>query len=218
MPVGQFVIYVKNEDTLTPIMPLADGMGQLLIVLAATRNGQSQPLEVDEITNALVTIPVVHHEIHESETWIVSSKSADGAPIADNGNFDLLFRVGAGINAHATGALAAGGDAEFLLYENPTATLDGTPIARVAMDRSNVQVATSVGFVAPTIGAVGTQLFQFFSPGGTGGNSAGGVGSIARPNTEWILRAGQDYLWRGINRAGNAQPMAGLVQWYEEGA
>jgi hypothetical protein len=173
--------------------------------------------EIDEVTGALVVINVPHHEVHESEMFMASRKSPDGAPIADDANLDILFRVGAAVNAHTVMAIAAGGDAELSLYENPTVTLDGTPLARVNMDRSRVRIATSLAFHTPTIGAVGTLLFNFFSPGGTGGNSAGGTGIIARPGTEWILRAGVDYLLRSINRAGNAQPMSDLIQWYEEG-
>jgi hypothetical protein len=51
-------------------------------------------------------------------------------------------------------------------------------------------------------------------PGGTGGNSSGG---IAEPFAEWILKADEDYLIRLTNSAGGAKDLGLQIDWYEPG-
>lgn len=195
----------KMQNFVTPTF-IAGGRVNAVLV------GGGEESQTDEITGALVTIPVVHHEVHEGETFTSSYKSADGAPVADNGTVDLLLQTGAKY-AHLVFGVACGGDLEIALYEGTTVSNLGTPLAENNMKRYSAKTATVAVTHSPTVTLVGTLLLNRFVPGGTGPQA---VGSTSRENTEWVLKASTIYLIRGINRAGNAQPMSTVAQWYEE--
>lgn len=191
-----------------------------VIVSGAENGGEGPPAPIvnirpaltDEITGATVTIPVVHHEVHEGETFQVSYKTPDAAPLADNAALSFLLRTGARY-PHLTWSGAAGGDAEILFYEDAQFSAPGAALLVSNMNLTSSTVATARANLDPTITNVGIQRHNCFWPGGTGGNSQGGA---ARTDTEWILNLNSVYMVRLINRAGNVQPASLVLQWYEE--
>ena len=177
--------------------------------------GKLDGLEQDSATGALVSISIPHHEVHEGEMFEISYKSPDASPIADNGTIAFLLRTGAKYD-HLVFGGNAGGDAELELLEAPAITDDGAALTEYNMNRAINANPTTVATLDPTVtGGTGSLLFNDFIPGGTGGNSVGGTGAV-RVGTEWILRINTAYVMRVTNRAGNAQPMSLLAQWYEE--
>jgi hypothetical protein len=169
-----------------------------------------EPALTDEITGATVTIPVVHHEVHEGDTFIVSLFSMV------NGNGDdiaILLRTGLTRYGHMTFTVAAGGDAQVRLLENPTVSADGNPLTEYNMQRYSTNVAEITAFGNPTYIEQATIPMNFLSPGGTGGNSQGGV---VRQNTEWDLSLSTDYVIELTNIAAGNQPLSITAQWYEE--
>ncbi len=198
-------MYAKMQTFVTPIF-VVGGKTQAVLVAGGDES------QSDQITGAVVTIPVVHHEIHEGETFSASYKSADGAPIADDAPIEILLQTGLKY-AHLVFSVAAGGDAEIAFYEGTTVSDVGTALTENNMKRYSVNAATVTATYMPTITADGTLLLNIFLPGGTGPQA---LGAVARENTEWILTPSTLYLVRGINRAGTAQPMSNVVQWYEE--
>ena len=150
-----------------------------------------------------------HSEIHAGATFQVSYKSPNAAAIADDGTIEILIRTAATHEPHLTFVLAAGGDAELVLLEDPGVTAAGTGLTEWNMYRPHARTATVTAFHTPTL-VGGTVFHNSFLPGGSGGNAPGGV---ARSGSEWIFAPSQDYAIRGINRAGNAQPMSLVVQW-----
>lgn len=171
------------------------------------------PLSIDEITGALVTIDVVHHEIHEGELFSVSYKAPDASPIADNGTIIFAITTGAKF-CHLIGSGACGGDAQLELVEDATFT-GGTAMTernrkRTEGDGGNTAQVTRDPGAIPVAGNV---LEDLFLPGGTGGNAVGIEGGN---RVEWILKPNAIYLLRLTNRAGNAQPASLRAEWYEE--
>ena len=159
----------------------------------------------------LARILYPHHEVHGGSTYQVSYKSPDANPIADDGTIEILIRCAAK-EAHCTFEIAGGGDTEVVLIENPTVTDAGTGLTEHNMKRRSTKTATVTAFHTPTT-AGGTTLHNSFEPGGVKNFASGGT---ARQSSEWMFEPNEDYLIRGINRAGNAQPMSIVVQWYEE--
>ena len=123
----------------------------------------------------------------------------------------MLLIVGAS-PGHLIYIVNSGADAELQFYEGTTVSDNGTELAENNMNRLSVTVSTFSVFHSPTVSGVGTLLSNLFIPGGTGGNS---LGSQFGQGREWILDRNTNYLIRGINRGGNAQPMSVLAQWYE---
>lgn len=169
--------------------------------------------KTDGPTGASVVILYPHHEVHSGSMFEVSYKSPNATPVADDGTIVFLLQTGVKYD-HLVFGGNAGGDAQLEFLEASGVTDAGTPMVEQNMNRTSVKVATTNAFHTPTI-VGGTLLFDDFIPGGTGGNAAGGSGSV-RPGTEWILAANQNYVIRLTNRAGNAQQMSLAVQWYEE--
>jgi len=171
-----------------------------------------QAAETDGATGAAVGIDAVHHEIHEGETWIVSYKTPDASPIADNGTIIFAFTIG-NRYVHVSGRAAFGGDAEAELLENPTWT-GGTVMTPRNKNRAKLEMASTVTVVRdPTISADGLTLEDEFVPGGSGPQAVGGV---AAQRAEWILKPGFRYAMRITNRAGTNQPGSLAAEWYEE--
>jgi len=166
---------------------------------------------VDSIVGALQAITVLHHETHEGNTFFVSFKTADGAPLADNAT--LIFVLTTGAKAcHAITDAASGGNADKEICEGATIT-GGTATTVYNRDRTSALATTVTVVRDPTINAAGTCIdFQLIA-GGTGGNASGGS---AGPRNEWILAPSTLYMYRLTNRAGNAQPASLSVEWYEE--
>ena len=166
-------------------------------------------LEMDEITGAQVTIPVVHHEVHEAEMFTVSLVAL---AVANNAAIEILLRVGATEYAHFTFFASCGGTAEIELVENPTVNVQGTAMVEFNNQRPSAHLAEVSAFHTPTV-VGGTVILEGILPGGTGGNSAGG---LLRNSTEFILKLNEDYVIRVTNRSGNAKAASIIAQWYEE--
>jgi len=184
-------------------------------LVTATRSfGEYGEYGMDHITGGRVVIDIAHHEIHEGETWLVSYKSADATPIADNNPITFAV-ITTSKYCHILARGAAGGDMEALLYEGST-LLAGTGTAMTEYNKNRPYGEggnTASVILDPQVVAVGTLIENEFIPGGTGPQAVGGASTM---RAEWVLRRNTTYLVRIINRAGNAQPMSLALEWYEE--
>jgi len=180
------------------------------VPVGVTEPGEApQQLLTDEITSALVTIPVVHHEVHEGETFTVSTFSI----LVNNGDdITMLLRTGNTRYGHLTFVVAAGGDAQVRLLENPTITNIGNGLNERNMKRYSTEIPEIQAFGNPAY-IEQAVIMNFLAPGGTGGNAVGGT---SRQDTEWILSLNTDYVIELTNISGNNQPMSIVAQWYEE--
>lgn len=171
----------------------------------------------DELTKQLIVIDFVHHEIHEGDTFQASQKSAEGSDIADDATYEMFIVTGDEAEAHLVFSGACGGDCEIELFENTAVSDNGTQLNVQNMRRSlhGINLNTTLAYEEPTITNVGDLLSIRFIPGGFGGGPTAS-GGTAREDTEWVLKVSTNYLIRATNRAGTAQPMSILAQWYEE--
>jgi hypothetical protein len=180
---------------------------------ASVITGGSGANEADvDVTGSLVTIDLVHHEIHEGETFSISYKSPDGAAIADDGTIIFFLTTGL-LEAHLIAEGAGGGDAEIELGEGATIGAGGTAMTPVNRHRNMTTISTVAVRRDAAVTGAGTIIENKFIPGGTGGVSVGG---IAGQREEWVLASSTIYMLRLTNRAGNAQPMSLEAIWYEE--
>lgn len=162
---------------------------------------------VDGISRALTQIDVIHARIHEGLFYTASF--IDPAVVA-SGTLELLIRVPAQVGAHARFTASIGGDGQGQLFEAPTTSADGTPLAAINRNRFSGNTADVLVFGGPTVTGDGTQLTNILIPGGTF-ISAGGEGKTF---DEFVLAPG-DYLARLTNLTTGDEPAGLQLAWYE---
>lgn len=173
-------------------------------------NGTIQPYEQD-VSKEIVTISHEHHKIHESDLFLGGLYNN---AVADNGVIEILLQTAVGYTPHIYIKLAAGGDAEFRIFEGTTfsaagAALDVEDVNRITKN-SPLLTATS----GPTITADGNQLDGTeYLPGGSGGNAAGVQGAIGVE--QFVLDANETYLLRLTNISGVTKPLNIKLAFYE---
>lgn len=180
---------------------------------AARIIGENGEVTQDPLSG-LAVITWAHHEIHDGDTYLVSYKSPDASPIADNGTILFIITTHSQY-AHMTFRASCGGDMEAELYEG-TQVEPGTGAAMTPYNKSraNPKVATVGVRRDMTLGPVGTLLENEFVAGGTGPLAVGGASQM---RAEWILATSHVYMYRITNRAGSAQPASLAIEWYERG-
>lgn len=198
------VLYVEIEPGVYAL-----ATASVIVSGAGDTNVNIEPALTDEITGAAVTIPVVHHEVHEGEMFSVSVFSLVNA---NGDDISILLRTGNTLYGHLTFTATGGGDAQVRLLEAPTVSAVGNALTEYNMKRYSTDVPEIATFGNPTY-IEQAVLTSFLVPGGSGGNAQGGV---VRQDTEWILRLNTDYVIELTNIAGNNQPLSLVAQWYEE--
>ena len=165
---------------------------------------------IEDISRAQATIQTEHMRIHNGEMFAAGHLWTEGAAIADNANAELLIQLSDA--AHFIMNVAAGGDAEIHFFENPTFSAAGTAVT--AHNKNGYSSSTSTATIThgPTITGDGISLGSSLMPGGAGGNAQGGTDSGFAH--EWILKTGNDYLVRVINRAGITKAISINISFY----
>lgn len=135
------------------------------------------------------------------------------AALAAAGSFDTLFRIPADILVYAVMSGQVGGDSRIEIFEAPTVTADGTPLATVNRNREPPVAASQVlAFVGPTVTSPGTLLIEQILVGGPDSKAGGTAFKVA---DEWRLNPGTDYLLRITNITGSAHPVSTITSWLE---
>jgi hypothetical protein len=160
----------------------------------------------------LINISRVHHEVHESEMYSASARTADGSELADNATLVLALKTTTK-TAHLTFDVVCGGDAEVHFYENSILSSDGVQIMATSMNRDVLGTPVTTCYVGSAYTASGTELYRTNIIGGTKNQAVGGA---IRHDTEWILGKNRTYTIAVINRAGSGKATATAVQFYEE--
>lgn len=153
----------------------------------------------------LVTIDIVHDQIHEGNVYLATY--IDDSVVAD-AVVDISIVTGAddGEENHAFFRAAAGGDAMAYLYENVTCSGGATAALvnrnRICGKTLGTQVLVYSGVSCSISGAV--LLKQKLLPGGT----AFSMGAETEETNGWVLQCNTTYLYRVHNITAAAEPMA----------
>lgn len=165
--------------------------------------------DIDPLSPTLGAIELPHKKIHEG---VMYQASTIVSTLADDGNIDMLIRVSSVSDAHSVFNINSGGEAWGYLYENPTVTANGTELTPRNLHRCHTDTSGTKVYIAPTVTNVGTNLAEGVIPGGQKKEAIGGQ---LRDTTEWILKDGNVYLLRGVNKGGAAKNMSLEVEFYE---
>lgn len=174
----------------------------------AVYDSDGQGVEVDSVSRGLVSVGSLLANLNSGKSYGVSHIFTG---VLNGASGDLLISAPADFNLSIRFEFDAGGNAESLVFEEPTVSANGTEITprnrnRTFPDASGVQV-----FHSPTVTDPGLELLDTFVPGGTGGNAAGGDDSTR----VFVLAAGKSYLVRLTNRSGTTGDLSISVIWSE---
>lgn len=164
---------------------------------------------VDSIVNALNSIDVYHHEIHEGEAYLYSDILE---AVADDAFADIVILTSTK-QVHIDFEGSGGGDFYGSFYENPVYDTDGSAVNPVAWNRNNVIASTVSLILSPTVSDIGTVLINKYFPGCVTGRAVGASGSSRH---EFVLPPNGVYLARITNKAGGAKTLGFAITWYEE--
>ena len=125
-----------------------------------------------------------------------------------------MMIMGDDYDAHLKFHAEAGGDAVFLMFENPTVTSSGTSYDPRNLNRGfgieGTERSSVLGFVSPVLADTGYTLSFKLLPGGVG------VIAGADVDEEWVLRRGNCYVFRLYNWTAGAELLGFDASWIEE--
>lgn len=196
--------------TLTPPF-VSDGAGHYELadpVILVDADGNA--ITVNGSVGALVTVDAIHRQIHIGRLF-EAGHYATG--IANAGTVDILI-VTAINSPHVRFQIGASGAATAQLYEDVSASANGTAVSSFNRNRNSANTVTTTLFHTPTITNTGTALMLEYLPGGeASGNRT--VGSTLPTFEEWILKPATKYLVRITNVSGSAISAAANFAFYE---
>ena len=131
--------------------------------------------------------------------------------IPDDGVAEGLFQIAN--EMHVVLEVVSVGDCELRIFENPEFSNAGTAMTIFNKNRTSIKTSGNTVTHTPTLTDDGTELTPTFIAGGSGGTatSAQTLGFAG----ELILKAGNDYLFRIINKSGQARTIGAKLEWYE---
>ena len=193
-----------NEDTPDNIAEVTDGAIHV-----------SLPAVVDPISGALTVINSLHKHIHAGIVYHVSQKITG---LISGASAEFLIKVPANTypHLHKHTASMGGGDIDFIAFEGPTVTADGTAISAGNTNRNSANTPSTTFFHTPTITADGTAIHTHWvppSPTGQGNRQAGILD--ASSGEEWLLKPSTNYLHRITNNGADTIDLWIEILFYE---
>ena len=169
---------------------------------------------VDLYSSAKVAIAEEHWVVHEGLAFTANHKFTS---VANSSSVDLLLINPAGNypHIHVYDIACGRGDVDVLVYEDPTASANGTEITPGNPNRNSSNTPTLTMFHTPTITDVGTLLSQvWLPPTATGVGQQAGI-FLSPAGTEWILAPSKSYLIRVTNNSGATISIWERIMFYE---
>lgn len=158
----------------------------------------------------LIMVDVNHQRNHDGRAWFAYKMYPTSAPLASGASIDIVLASASGVIPHMTVDALCLGDAEFYIYEGPTAT-GGTPFTPINRNRNYTTSSQVAMIINPTVSALGTQIDAQILPGGSGKKSGGGTAATL----EYVLKPLTNYLFRLTNVNGTNHAAYLALEWYE---
>lgn len=199
------VIYVEREShnndsrLCTPTVQLRDNTQ----VIA----GADQPL---------VTRDGGVQDVIDGKAFYAYKLYKSASKLANNASINIVITAALGKSLGIGFIASCGGDAEITIYENSTGITGGTLFVPLNRNRASAQTSTTGILIDPTIGTLGSVIFESLVFGGT--DSGGGGGSKAAGATargDYALLDDVSYTFRLTNTSGSSQQAELMVQWIE---
>ena len=165
---------------------------------------------VDDIDDALTTIELPHHEVHEGNHYTATDSATINAGVLNR----KVWRFTTPNNAtqcHLILTFTSSLSGLLTFNENPTLNVAGAGLTEINNNRNSVKTAQLTAFKDTTLTGDGTPLSVLVIGTSAPATRIGGIGRIS---TEWILKMNEDYVL--IFQADNANTLISVVaEWYE---
>jgi hypothetical protein len=167
-------------------------------------------LATDDVDNALITIELPHHEVHEGNHYTTT----DSATINAGALNRKVWRFTTPNNTtqcHLILTFTSSLSGVLSFNANPTVNAPGSGLSEYNNNQNSVKTAQLTAFKDTTLTADGTPISILIIGTSAPATRIGGVGRIS---TEWILKMNEDYVL--IFTADNANTLISVVaEWYE---
>lgn len=207
------MMYAKRSGDSVECFPLVIG--------PRTQNPSGDVLQVqigpaDVISNLPVVIEYDHHQIHEGETFRLSTYTPS---LAQNSVKELRLSVPiitagtlniAAVCPHFRFEIVTSDAALINIWEGVTATTAGTERLPINLERNGTYVSKLKVFEDSSAPTTSTMLWQGFTT--VAKNNAGGIDGSAN---EFVLKSGTDYLFRVTSQASSNKVLTRFL-WYED--
>ena len=199
------LIYVEREShtsdarLVTPTVHLRNdtqviaGANQPLI----TRDGQTQ-------------------DVIDGRAFYAYKLYKSASKLANNASINIVITAALNKSLGIGFIASCGGDAEVTIYENSTSITGGTLFVPLNRNRASDETSTTGILIDPTIGTLGSVIFESLVFGGT--DSGGGGGSKAAGATargDYALLDDISYTFKLTNVSGSSQQAELMIQWIE---
>ena len=172
-------------------------------------------LAFDDYARAVCTIDENHKLVHDGMFFNTSGKQTGWT---DGTSKSFLISPPAGCFPHVqTMILNFGrGDIDFVAYEGPTVTDNGSALTAVNVNCSSTNTADLALYAEPTVSDNGTHKFTLWVPPTATGNgqSANGIAGVGQ-GSEWLLNESVPWLIVMTNNSGSTIDWSYEFSWYE---
>jgi hypothetical protein len=169
---------------------------------------RNNPVDVDRVGRAIITTDALHAHTHDGSSYFYTHIFTG---VANDAAGEILLQTTSSHAPHMRVIAVAGGAAELELFEGTTFSAAGTSGTPRNRNRFKADSAFLTATHTPTVTDAGTSIFIEEIPGGKGGNSLGGSGTL----DEVVFKTSENYLLRTTNRSGVAQDLSFVLFWYE---
>lgn len=170
----------------------------------------------DTLVNAIKTVDIVHHEIHEGDHYKVYARTT----ASSTQNAILVCRTSTGsTKAHIVFYIDARRACEVSLYEGSTNVSGGTTLTAYNNNRNsaNTPVAITKWIANPSVGATGTRIDNDQLGSSQTGPQSIPVGGSAAARQEWILKNSAKTTYHLLaDSLANNNVITLKGYWYEE--
>lgn len=174
---------------------------------------QGVPFDQDPVTKSLVDIGHPHNQIHAGDKF-VSSDVVTGIGAGATKRY-LLITPNTATRIHLLTVVSSAPGSVVTIFETPTITSNGSPLAKINQERNSPKLTTLSVFADPTITVNGTQLVTEEIGSGTAAGKFSGSTSGDRNELEFVLKQNTAYLIT-ITALSPSTDVSTKFHWYEE--
>lgn len=167
----------------------------------------SSQADYDQISNALVTMDVVHAVIHDQLFYTVTDYDSSVDTAAPK--YWRLTTPATGY-VHIVAGVSMSGAGLVEVYENPTLSGAGTALTAMNNYRPSSNTATVTATADPTTSNDGTRIFVQY----LGSNAPGArFGGTLRQAAEFVLKQNEDYIFK-VTPVSNSTAVSIVLELY----